>query len=130
MTVKTQVINPDNVHRPFGYAHALKVGNTLYVSGQIPLDLEGNLVGKGDIAVQTEQVYENLKRVLEAAGGNMTNIVMLNIYCRDIDAFDKKTRPLRKKYFRNYYPAITAVEVKRLYRQDFLIEIEAVAIVE
>ncbi len=130
MKVKKQVISPDNVHRPFGYAHALQVANTIYVSGQIPLDLEGNVVGKNDIAVQTEQVYENLKRVLEAAGGTMTNIVMLNIYCRDIDAFDKKTRPLRKKYFGNYYPAITAVEVSRLYRPDFLIEVEAIAVVE
>lgn len=125
-----KVITPKNVHRPFGYAHAIQTGNTIYVSGQIPLDIEGNVVGKNDIAAQTQQAYENLKRVLEAAGAAMTDIVMLNIYCRDVDDFDKKTRPLRKKYLGNYYPAITAVQVSRLYRPDFLIEIEAVAVID
>jgi 2-iminobutanoate/2-iminopropanoate deaminase len=86
-----------------------------------------NVVGKNDMAAQTEQVYGNLKKVLEDAGGTMKSIVMLNIYCTDIERFDKETRGLRKKYFGDYYPAITAVEVKRLYRPDFMIEVEAVA---
>jgi 2-iminobutanoate/2-iminopropanoate deaminase len=63
-----KVIVPENVHRPFGYAHAIQIDKTLYVSGQIPLDQEMNVVGKGDMAAQTEQAYENLKRVLETAG--------------------------------------------------------------
>lgn len=122
-----KVITPKNVHRPFGYSHAIQIDNTIYVSGQIPLDIDGNVVGKNDMAVQTEQAYENLKRVLEEAGAEMTDIVMLNIYCTDIDEFDKKTRPARKKYFGDYYPAVTAVQVSRLYRPDYLIEVEAVA---
>ena len=125
-----KIITPKNVHRPFGYSHALQVGNTIYVSGQIPLDLEGRVVGKNDMYAQTEQAYENLKRVLEEAGATMSDIIMLNIYCRDLDEFDKKTRPLRKKYFGDYYPAITAVEVNRLYNPDYLIEVEAVAVIE
>ena len=125
-----KVITPKNLHRPFGYAHAIQIDKTIYISGQIPLDQEMNVVGKNDIAAQTELVYENLKKVIEDAGGTMTNIVMLNIYCTDIEAFDKETRHLRKKYFGNYYPAITAVEVKRLYRPDFMIEIEAVAVLD
>ena len=125
-----KVISPKNLHRPFGYAHAIQIDNTIYISGQIPLDQEMNVIGKNDIAAQTELVYENLKKVVEDAGGTMTNIVMLNIYCTDIEAFDKETRHLRKKYFGNYYPAITAVEVKRLYRQDFMIEVEAVAVLD
>jgi reactive intermediate/imine deaminase len=123
-----KVITPKNLHRPFGYAHAIQIDKTIYISGQIPLDQEMNVVGKSDIAAQTELVYENLKKVIEDAGGQMTNIVMLNIYCTDIEAFDKKTRHLRKKYFGDYNPAITAVEVKRLYRPDFMIEIEAIAV--
>jgi 2-iminobutanoate/2-iminopropanoate deaminase len=122
-----KVIAPKNLHRPFGYAHAIQIDKTLYISGQIPLDMDMNVVGKNDMAAQTEQVYGNLKKVLEDAGGNMTNIVMLNIYCTDIERFDKETRGLRKKYFGDYYPAVTAVEVKRLYRPDFMIEVEAVA---
>ena len=124
------MIAPKNLHRPFGYAHAIQIDNTLYISGQIPLDQEMKVVGKNDIAAQTEWVYENLKKVIEDAGGTMTDIVMMNIYCTDIEAFDKETRHLRKKYFGDYYPAVTAVEVKRLYRPDFMIEIEAVAVLD
>jgi 2-iminobutanoate/2-iminopropanoate deaminase len=125
-----KVIAPNNLHRPFGYAHAIQIDKTLYISGQIPLDMDMNVVGKNDMAAQTEQVYANLRKVLEDAGGSMRNIVMLNIYCTDIVSFDKQTRGLRKKYFGDYYPAITAVEVKRLYRPDFMIEVEAVAVLD
>ena len=123
-----KVIAPKNLHRPFGYAHAIQVDKTLYISGQIPLDMDMNVVGKNDMAAQTELVYGNLKKVLEDGGGSMTNIVMLNIYCRDIERFDKETRDIRKKYFGDYYPAVTAVEVKRLYHPDYMIEVEAVAV--
>ncbi|NNG06426.1 MAG: RidA family protein [Desulfobacteraceae bacterium] len=123
-----KVIAPKNLHRPFGYAHAIQIDKTLHISGQIPLDMDMNVVGKNDMAAQTEQVYGNLKKVLEDAGGTMRNIVMLKIYCTDIERFDKQTRGLRKKYFGDYYPAVTAVEVKRLYRPDFMIEVEAVAV--
>jgi 2-iminobutanoate/2-iminopropanoate deaminase len=125
-----KVIAPKNLHRPFGYAHAIQIDHTIYISGQIPLDEEMNVVGKNDIAAQTEQVYGNLKKVIENAGGTMNNIVMLNIYCTDLEAYDKKTRHLRKKYFGDYYPATTAIEVKRLYRIDFMIEVEAVAVLD
>jgi 2-iminobutanoate/2-iminopropanoate deaminase len=123
-----KVVAPKNLHRPFGYAHAIQVDKTLYISGQIPLDMDMNVVGKNDMAAQTEQVYGNLKKVLEDAGGSMKNIVMLNIYCTDIERFDKETREMRKKYFGEYYPAVTAVEVKRLYHPDYMIEVEAVAV--
>jgi reactive intermediate/imine deaminase len=125
-----KVIAPKSLHRPFGYAHAIQIDKTLHISGQIPLDMDMNVVGKNDMAAQTEQVYGNLKKVLEDAGGTMRNIVMLNIYCTDIERFDKQTRGLRKKYFGDYYPAVTAVEVKRLYRPDFMIEVEAVAVLD
>jgi reactive intermediate/imine deaminase len=123
-----KVIAPNNLHRPFGYAHAIQVDKTLYISGQIPMDMDMNVVGKNDMAAQTELVYDNLKKVLEDAGGSMTNIVMLKIYCTDIERFDKETRGMRKKYFGDYYPAVTAVEVKRLYHPDYMIEVEAVAV--
>ena len=64
-----KTITPDNLHRPFGYAHAIQVDRTLYISGQIPLDMELKSVGEGDIAAQTEQVYANMKKVLEGQGG-------------------------------------------------------------
>ena len=123
-----KIITPDNLHRPFGYSHAIQVDQTLYISGQIPLDMELKSVGEGDIAAQTDQIYANMQKVLEEAGGSMRNIVMLNIFCTDLEAYDKHTRPIRKKYFGDYYPATTAVEIKRLYRPEYMIEIEAVAV--
>lgn len=125
-----KVIAPKGVHRPFGYAHAVQTDNTLYISGQIPLDTDMQVVGKNDMAAQTEQVYGNLKRVLEDAGGTMENIVMMNIYCTDLNAFDRETRHIRKKYFGTYYPAVTAVEVRRLYNPDYMIEVEAIAVLD
>lgn len=125
-----KVIAPADLHRPFGYAHAIQVDRTLYISGQIPMDMDMNIVGKKDMAAQTEQVYSNLKKVLVGAGGTMTDIVMMNIYVTDLEAFDKQTRGIRKKYFGNYYPAVTAVEIKRLYQPDSMIEVEAVAVLD
>lgn len=125
-----KIITPDNLHRPFGYSHAIQVDRTLYISGQIPLDMELKSVGEGDIAAQTDLAYANMQKVLEEAGGSMRNVVMLNIYCTDLDEYDKHTRPIRKKYFGDYYPATTAVEVKRLYRPEYMIEIEAVAVLD
>lgn len=125
-----KIIAPNNLHRPFGYAHAIQIEKTLYISGQVPLDMELKSIGEGDIAAQTEQVYANMQKVVEDAGGSMRNIVMLNIYCTDLDAYDKHTRSVRKKYFGDYYPATTAVEVRRLYRPEYMIEIEAIAVLD
>lgn len=125
-----KVIAPSSLHRPFGYAHAIQIEKTLYISGQVPLDMELKSIGEGDIAAQTEQVYANMEKVVKSAGGSMRNIVMLNIYCTDLDAYDKHTRSVRKKYFGDYYPATTAVEVRRLYRPEYMIEIEAIAVLD
>ena len=123
-----EVINPPNVHRPRGYSHAFKVGNTVYVAGQAPYDLEGNLVGKGDLAKQAEQAYENLKRVLEAAGATMADLVMVTWYLRNVDDF-AKTGDATRKYFQRPYPPGTAVGVTRLMNPDALIEVDAVAVI-
>ena len=125
-----KIIAPSNLHRPFGYTHAIQIEKTLYISGQVPLDMELKSIGEGDIASQTEQVYANMEKVVKSAGGSMRNIVMLNIYCTDLDAYDKHTRSVRKKYFGDYYPATTAVEVRRLYRPEYMIEIEAIAVLD
>ena len=125
-----KVIAPSSLHRPFGYAHAIQIEKTLYISGQVPLDMELKSIGEGDIAAQTEHVYANMEKVVKSAGGSMRNIVMLNIYCTDLDAYDKHTRSVRKKYFGDYYPATTAVEVRRLYRPEYMIEIEAIAVLD
>ena len=75
-----EVIAPDNVFKARGYSHAFKVGNTIYVAGQAPFDQDMRLVGKGDIVAQAELSFENLKRVLQAGGATMADIVMLTYY--------------------------------------------------
>ncbi|MBW2028770.1 MAG: RidA family protein [Deltaproteobacteria bacterium] len=123
-----EVINPKNVHWPLGYSHIVKVGDTVHVSGQLPLDQEGNIVGKGDMAAQTEKTYENLKRCLETVGATMYDIVMLRIFVTNLDEFDK-TRDIRKKYFGKYRPATTGLEISRLYFPDAMIEVDAMAVI-
>ena len=124
-----QVIAPDNVHPAKGYSHAIKVGNTIYVAGQIARDEQGKIVGEHDIIAQTEQAYGNLKRVLEAAGASMKNIVKLNFFCKDVDGF-RKTREARRKYLGDHYPATTVVQIDRLDVPECLVEIEAIAVID
>lgn len=123
-----EVINPKNVHWPLGYSHIVKIGDTVHISGQLPLDQEGNIVGKGDMAVQTEKAYENLKKCLESVGATMHDIVMLRIFVTDLEEFDK-TRDARKKYFGKYRPATTGLEISRLYFPDAMIEVDATAVI-
>ena len=124
-----EVIIPKNVHRTRGYSHAFKCGNTIYVAGQIAFDEEGKLVGEGDVVAQTELAYENLKRVLEAAGASISDIVMMNIYTLDLDGFNK-TGEIRRKYFGKHFPATTLLIVAGLDEPGTLIEVEAIAVVD
>lgn len=123
-----EIVNPKNVHWPFGFSHIAKMGDTLHISGQLALDQDGNIVGKGDMIAQTEKAYENLKKCLESVGATMNDIVMLRIFVTDLEAF-KKTGDVRKKYFGKYRPATTGLEISRLYFDDALIEVEAMAVI-
>ncbi len=125
-----EIINPEGVHRPRGYAHAIKAGNTIWISGQVAWDDECKAMFKGDMAGQAEIAYEHLKKVLEAAGASIEDVVRLNFYVTDMDAFAKETGDIRRKYLGNYRPPITAVQISRLYDPDLLIEIEAVAVID
>ena len=126
--MEKEFIMPEGVAKARGFSHAVKVGNTIYVSGQIAGDEAGNIIGKGDMVAQTERAYENIRRTLETAGASMTDVVKLTYYCLDLEAF-KKTGEARKKYFGKYFPAATAVQVEKLMVPDALIEVEAIAIV-
>jgi reactive intermediate/imine deaminase len=124
-----EIITPPNVHRPRGYSHACKCGNTIYVAGQIAFDQEGKLVGEGDVVAQTEVAYENLKRVLEAAGASISDIVLMRIYTMDLDGFNK-TADIRRKYFGKHFPVTTLLVVVGLDEPGTLIEVEAIAVVD
>jgi reactive intermediate/imine deaminase len=123
-----EIINPKNVHWPIGYSHIAKIGDTVHVSGQLPLDQEGKIVGKGDMTLQTEKTYENLKKCLESVGATINDIVMLRVFVTDLEEF-QKTGEVRKKYFGKYRPATTGLEISRLYFDDAMIEVEATAVI-
>ena len=126
-----RAVNPQNLPKPNGYSHAIEAhgGRTLYVSGQLPLNKDGNLVGEGDFAVQAEQVFANLKTALEASGATFKDVVKLNMFVTDMGQL-KPLRVARDKYIDlKNPPASTLVEVKRFVVQGAMVEIDAVAVV-
>lgn len=130
-----QFINPEGLVKSPAYSHAVSVsgGRTIYVSGQVALNGKGEIVGAGDLRAQTEQVFANLKTVLEASGADFSNVVKLAYYVRNYKPEDAPIiREIRGKYFPKDLPppASTLVGVQSLFRDDVLIEIEAIAVVE
>ena len=132
-----EFLNPKTLIPPggAGYSHIAKVnkGTTVYLSGQVPSDATGKLIGEGDFEAQVEQVFHNLKLAVEAAGGTMADIVKLNYYIvAELDpATVPKLRPIRDRYINlENPPASTFLVVTRLMRPGWLIEIEAVAAIE
>jgi 2-iminobutanoate/2-iminopropanoate deaminase len=115
----------------YSQASVIDVGNSkmLIISGQIPFDSNGNLVGKGDIAKQGEQVFLNMKSILDAAGGTMDNLVKIGIYMADISQL-QTFRDVRNKFINmDYPPTSTLVQVNKLFRDDVLLEVDAMAII-
>jgi reactive intermediate/imine deaminase len=123
---------PETLPRPVGYSHVVDApaNRIIYVSGQVPLDAEGHLVGESDYEAQTRQVFENLTRALEAADAFWTDVVKLTYFLRDVGEI-AAVRAVRDEYVdAKAPPASSLVEVSGLFRDDVLIEIEAVAIKE
>jgi reactive intermediate/imine deaminase len=123
-------INPDTMPKPNGYKHVVEVrsGRTIYIAGQIALNRDGQAVGIGDLAAQTKQVFENIKAALEAADATFDEVVKMTYFLTDISQF-QIVRDIRNAYINTSNPpASTAVEVSRLAREQFLIEIEAIAV--
>jgi reactive intermediate/imine deaminase len=123
-------LNPEALPPPAGYTHVVDVpaGRLVYISGQVPLDRNGELVGAGEVAVQTRQVFENLSIALAEAGASWNDVVKLGYFLVDV-AHLQTVRAIRDEYVDTERPpASTLVEVSRLFRDDALIEIEAIAV--
>jgi 2-iminobutanoate/2-iminopropanoate deaminase len=103
-------------------------GRTIYVSGQVSMDAAGNIVGEGDIELQTATVLEHVKTVVEEAGGDMQDVVKVTVFITDMGLYDE-IHEVRRRYFQAPYPASSMVEVSALVDPRLLIEIEAVAVV-
>jgi enamine deaminase RidA (YjgF/YER057c/UK114 family) len=128
---RPQFHNPSAMPPPRGYSHLVEVPprqRLLYLSGQVPLDSAGNLVGRGDFRAQARQVFENIRLGLAAAGASFADVVKLNYYVLDIGQLPV-LREVRDQYVNpTAPPASTLVEVRRLFRDDVLLEVEAVAV--
>jgi 2-iminobutanoate/2-iminopropanoate deaminase len=128
--MEKEIITSGKLSQPLGiYSHAVKVkGNELlFISGMTARDSQGNLVGKGDMKRQTQQILENIKVILDRVGATFDNIVKVTIFITDMSHF-KDIHEVRAKYFKKDFPASTLVQVSRLVDEDMLIEIEAFAV--
>lgn len=124
-------VKSENLPPSPGYSQAVEIrrGRIIYVAGQVAVDRLGKVVGEGDMRAQAQQTFENLKAALEASGANFGDVVKLNYYFSDISQL-AVVREVRDKFINTANPpASTAVEVKRLFREPFLIEVEAIAVV-
>ncbi len=121
-----EIISTDKAPAAIGpYSQAVKVGNLLFTSGQIPIDPATNTLVEGGIEVQARRVMENVKAILTARGAGMDNIVKTVVFIKDMNDFTK-VNEIYAEYFTGNYPARSCVEVARLPK-DVLIEMEAIA---
>ena len=137
MAIKREKIQPDGVHvviragQP-AYTQVVTVSGTgkmIFVAGQLAREAQGNLVGKGDMRAQIQQVGENIKTCLEAAGATLADIVKTNSFVTDYVEFSKHG-DMRLRYFGPATPTSTTVEIRRLADPDAMIEIEAIAVTD
>ena len=124
-----EVIRPTTVHPVKAYSHAIRNGNILHIAGQVAMDPQGNLVGRGDIKAQAEQVYRNLKAVVEAAGGTMQHIAKITTFTRNV-AYRGAISEVRARYFPSDPPASTFLVIRSLAESGYLLEVEAVAVLD
>lgn len=120
---------PDCAPTPPFFSQAVKVGPMIFVSGQLSRDAAGNVVGKGDMAAQTRQVIANLRAVLNAAGADLGHVVKLTAFMTDMTRAHEAWA-IRTEMFADRPPASTGVEVSRLTHPDFMIEMEAIAVID
>jgi enamine deaminase RidA (YjgF/YER057c/UK114 family) len=130
---QTEYINPKGLAAPHGYTHvvAAKPGKMVFISGQVAMDSQGHLVGKDDLKAQAKQVFENLKTALAAAGGSFDDVVKITWYVKGYDPQNLSTlREVRDSYVnKDKPPASTLVGVSSLFQSDYLLEVDAVAVV-
>jgi reactive intermediate/imine deaminase len=107
-------------------SQGIRIGEFVYVSGQIALDPDGKVIGEGDMKAQSQRVFDNIDAILKQAGGSMDYIVKITAYLTDMTRYQEYNE-VRAKVFSNYRPASTTVEVSGLAFKGLLVEVEAVA---
>jgi len=121
------IIQPEDVYPAPNYVSAIRAGNTLYVAGQIARDLDGQIIAPFDAVGQAEAIFENLGRILKAAGGDWNNVVKMNLYLVD-RADSDAVSAIRLKALGDHRPPNTAVIVAALGSPEFKLEVELIAV--
>jgi reactive intermediate/imine deaminase len=124
-------LNPPTLSTPTGYTHVVapQRGRLVFIAGQVAADKSGGIVGRGDFKAQAKQVFENLKAAVEAAGGTMADVAKINVYATDLSQISAM-REVRQQYFTGNPPASTLVQVVSLARPEYMLEIEAIVVVD
>jgi enamine deaminase RidA (YjgF/YER057c/UK114 family) len=128
------IVNPPALAPPRGFNHGILVsgGRLLFLAGQDASESDGRIVAPGDLIAQFEQVLRNLRAVVEAAGGAMTDIVKLNVFVADRDVYRANLKSLGRtfrEYFGDYYPTMALFEISNFYQDEALIEMEGIAVI-
>jgi len=126
-------IQSRKIRQPCGQvSHAIEVeakGRLVFISGMTARRADGTIAGLGDVEAQTRQVCENIKSALESAGGTMDDVCRVDVFVRNIEHFEK-IHKVRREYFKAPAPASTMVEVTKMVNPDYLIEINAIAVIQ
>lgn len=121
-------INPTGLSTPRTYSHVVKVGNLLFIAGQVAVDEKGNVVGQ-TMAEQLERVLSNLEIALKSQGADMSHVVKTTTYTTSVAEFSAPdAAAVRAKHMRANFPASTLVQIQQLARPEFKVEIEAIAV--
>lgn len=127
---KQEYVNPETMAKPSGYTTVVKVDQTVYIAGQVSIGPDGNIVGKGDPEAQVRQVWANLEAAVKSVGGTRQNIVKTTTYITNPD-YMGAVRKVRDELHQNSNPPTsTLLVVSALAHPDFMVEIEAIAVVD
>ena len=136
MTDHIAPLNPPSLMKPVGFAHGMQVthGRIVFLSGQVATDKDGRVVGTGDLVAQFRQVCENLRDLVTAAGGTLTDVAKLTIYVLDVAEYKRRVREIGavyREYFGRHFPAMTLVGARDLFdaADGCLLEIEGFAVI-
>lgn len=125
-------VTTDSIRKPMGHFSQATVieasGTLVFISGMTARRPDGSIAGVGDITIQTKQVCENIKSAVEAAGGSLDDVCRVDVYVRNMEHFEA-IHAVRRQYFKPPLPASTMVEVTKFVSPDYLIEINAIAVI-
>jgi 2-iminobutanoate/2-iminopropanoate deaminase len=128
--MKTETIDPGwTWNKKLGVAAGIRRGNTIYLSGYVAIDGDGNLVGEGDIHAQSQQIFRNIREALASAGASMDDVVKITAYVVDMTRYGEYAKA-RGEAFPNGVPASTTVGTSALVSPALLVEVEAIAEVD